>query len=99
MEVAVLGRVLLVIEVVEEPDDPPPLDLRGIRDAEPLRVGAHGFFDGPPVTPQGIPLSELEEKVLRLLPRGPAAVGLRHVRILPTGRNGSVEVVNGGPTR
>jgi hypothetical protein len=41
----VLGRVLLVVEVVQKAHDPPLFDLARIGDAVPPRVGAHRLLD------------------------------------------------------
>src|SRR5262249_23458405 len=57
-----LGRVLLVIEVVEQADDAPLLDLRRIGHAVPARVRAHGLLDAAGVLAQRIGLGELVEE-------------------------------------
>src|SRR5438552_7737277 len=62
----VFRRVLLVIEIVEEPDDAPLLDLRRIREAEPARIGAHGLLHSEGVLAQGVRLRELVQQRQRV---------------------------------
>src|SRR5262249_50263983 len=62
VEVRLLRRVLLVVEVVEEPDDAPALDRLRVDLAEPARVGEHRLLDGAPMLAQRVGLGELEEQ-------------------------------------
>ncbi len=74
VQVGLLGRVLLVVEVVEQADDSPAFDLCRIRDARPPGAGPHGLLDGAAVLAQGVRLRELVQKVPGLLARRPASV-------------------------
>jgi len=75
VQVRILGRVPLVVEVVEQPDDTPPFDLVPIGDAEPAGVGAHGLLDRAAVLAERVALGELVQERLGV---GPG----RHARMI-----------------
>ena len=71
----VFGRIALVVEIVEQADDAPGVDLGGVGDPEPARIRAHGLLDRAAVLAQRVRLRELEQQGLPLGPRD-----LRHDR-------------------